>query len=74
MLIPADPTDSLTPEERFTELIEILRASKNNRLWLAFLTNPMPGPEESTGSSFDLAARPGMGECQRSHSGSGHTS
>jgi hypothetical protein len=58
VLIPADPTESLTPEERFTELLEILHASKNNRLWLAFLTNPMPGPEESTGSSLDLAARP----------------
>jgi hypothetical protein len=57
VLIPADPTESLTPEERFTELLEILHASKNNRLWLAFLTNPMPGPEESTGSSLDLAAR-----------------
>ena len=42
VLIPADPTENLTPEERFTELLEILRASKNNRLWLAFLTNPSP--------------------------------
>ena len=58
VLIPADPTESLDPEERFAELLEILRASKKNRLWLAFLTNPMPGPEESTGSSLDLAARP----------------
>ena len=60
VLIPADPTDSLAPEERFTELLEILPRVPpyNNRLWLAFLTNPMPGPEESTGSSFDLAARP----------------
>ena len=56
-LIPADPTENLTPEERFAELLEILHASKNNRLWLAFLTNPMPGPDESTGSSLELAAR-----------------
>ena len=56
-LIPADPTENRTPEERFAELLEILHASKNNRLWLAFLTNPMPGPDESTGSSLELAAR-----------------
>ncbi len=62
VLIPADPTESLTAEERFAELIEILQASKNNRLWLAFLTNPMPKPEESTGSSLDLAARPASQE------------
>jgi hypothetical protein len=58
VLIPADPTENLTPEERFTELLEILRASKNNRLWLAFLTNPKPKAEESTGSSLELAERP----------------
>ena len=63
VLIPADPTESLGPEERFAELLEILRASKKNRLWLAFLTNPMPGPEESTGSSLDLAARPAGKKC-----------
>jgi hypothetical protein len=62
VLIPADPTESLSPEERFAELLEILHASKNNRLWLAFLTNPMPGPEESTGSSLDLATRPSRQE------------
>jgi len=56
-LIPADPTETLTAEERFDELLEILHCSKNNRLWLAFLTNPHPGPEEPTGSSVDLAAR-----------------
>jgi DNA-directed RNA polymerase specialized sigma24 family protein len=55
-LIPADPTESLTPEERFEELLEILRSSKNNRLWLAFLTDPQPGPEEGPGSSMDLLA------------------
>jgi DNA-directed RNA polymerase specialized sigma24 family protein len=55
-LIPADPTENLTPEERFQELLEILHHSKNSRLWLAFLTNPAPGPEESTGSSLELAA------------------
>jgi DNA-directed RNA polymerase specialized sigma24 family protein len=58
VLIPADPTENLTPEERFAELLEILRASKNNRLWLAFLTNPKPKAEESTGSSLELAERP----------------
>ena len=62
LLIPADPTESLTPDERFTELVEILRASKNNRLWLAFLTSPMPGSGESTGSSLDLAERPAQEE------------
>jgi hypothetical protein len=58
VLIPVDPTESLTTEERFTELLEILHASKNSRLWLAVLTNPMPKPDESTGSSLDLAERP----------------
>jgi DNA-directed RNA polymerase specialized sigma24 family protein len=56
-LIPADPIETLTAEERFQELLEILRTSKTNRLWLVFLTNPVPGPEESTGSSLELAAR-----------------
>ncbi len=56
-LIPADPTESLTPEQRFQELLEILRASKNHRLWLAFLMDPAPGPEASPGSSLDLAVR-----------------
>ncbi len=51
-LIPTDPTENLTSEERFQELLEILRASQNNRLWLAFLTNPMPGPAESPSSSL----------------------
>ena len=46
-------------------MLEILHASKNNRLWLAFLINPMPGPEESTGSSLDLAARPSREEISR---------
>jgi hypothetical protein len=55
-LIPADPTLSLTPEERFDELLEILHASNNNRLWLAFLTNPTPGLEVSPSSSLELAA------------------
>jgi len=56
-LIPSDPTENLTADERFQEFLEILHASKSSRLWLAFLMNPMPGPEESPGSSFDLAAR-----------------
>ncbi|HZW34364.1 MAG TPA: sigma-70 family RNA polymerase sigma factor [Isosphaeraceae bacterium] len=55
-LIPADPTENLTPEQRFQELLEILRDSKNNRLWLAFLLDPTPGVETSPGSSLDLAA------------------
>ena len=55
-LIPADPTDALTPEGRFQELLEILQGSKTNRLWLAFLTKPMPGPDQSTASSLELAA------------------
>src|SRR5262249_30833799 len=56
-LIPADPTENLTPEQRFQELLEILRDSKTNRLWLAFLLDPTPGAEASPGSSLDLAAR-----------------
>ena len=56
-LIPADPTENLTPEQRFQELLEILRDSKHNRLWLAFLLDPTPGAEASSGSSLDLAAR-----------------
>jgi hypothetical protein len=54
-LIPADPTDPLTPEARFQELLEILRESRTDRLWLAFLTRPTPGPDQSTGSSLELA-------------------
>ena len=54
-LIPVDPTESLTPERRFQELLDILQASANSRLWLAFLLDPTPGPEESTGSSLDLS-------------------
>jgi DNA-directed RNA polymerase specialized sigma24 family protein len=57
-LVPADPTENLTPEERFEELLEILHASKNNRLWLAFLTCPAPVPEQSTASSDALFAPP----------------
>ncbi len=64
-LIPADPTENLTAVERFEELLEILHASKKNRLWLAFLTNPIPGPEESAGSSLDLAARSSAEEMPR---------
>jgi DNA-directed RNA polymerase specialized sigma24 family protein len=55
-LIPVDPTENLTPEERFDELLSILQASNNSRLWLAFLTSPMPGVEESPSSSLELAA------------------
>ena len=54
-LIPVDPTESLTPEQRFQELLDILQASANSRLWLAFLLDPTPSPEESTGSSLDLS-------------------
>ena len=56
-LIPADPTECLTPEQRFQEFLDILQASSNSRLWLAFLLDPAPSPEASTGSSLDLAAR-----------------
>jgi hypothetical protein len=55
-LLPADPTDGLTPEERFRELLDILHASKNSRLWLAFLKDPVPGPDLSPESSLDLAS------------------
>ena len=57
-LIPVDPTESLTPEQRFQELLDILHASANSRLWLAFLLDPEPSPEASTSSSLDLAVRP----------------
>jgi hypothetical protein len=57
-LIPADPTENLTPEERFQELLAILQSSKDSRLWLAFLTDPRPGPDQITSSSLDLAAWP----------------
>jgi DNA-directed RNA polymerase specialized sigma24 family protein len=60
-LVPADPTDRLTPEQRFHELLDILHESKSSRLWLAFLTDPMPGPGVSTASSIDLAARSSEG-------------
>ena len=54
-LVPADPTDTLTPDERLEELLAILRASQSSRLWLALLAKPAPEPGESTGSSDDLA-------------------
>jgi hypothetical protein len=56
-LIPADPTDKLTPEERFRELLDILRASKKSRIWLAFLSDPLPESALSSGSSVELSAR-----------------
>jgi hypothetical protein len=56
-LIPADPTERLTPEQRSQEFLDILQASSHSRLWLAFLLDPAPGPEASIGSSLDLAAR-----------------
>ena len=56
-LIPADPTENLSPEQRFQELVEILRESTNHRLWLAFLMDPVPGPDAAPGSSLDLAVR-----------------
>ena len=49
VMIPTDPTASANVDERFTELLGILRASSKSRLWLAFLANPAPGIEESTG-------------------------
>lgn len=61
-LIPVDPTEDRTPEQRFQELLSILHASANTRLWLAFLVDPSPGPEVSAGSSMDLAALSAPGE------------
>ena len=43
--LPADPTDNLSPGVRFQEFQKILRASKNTRLWLAFLSDPVSDPE-----------------------------
>jgi DNA-directed RNA polymerase specialized sigma24 family protein len=60
-LIPVDPTENRTAEQRFEELLAILRASANTRLWLAFLVDPSPDPGVSAGSSLDLAAGPGSG-------------
>jgi len=62
-LVPADPTDSLTPEERFGELLEILHTSKNSRIWLAFLANPAPSSESSPGSSLGLYAPASVDVC-----------
>ena len=61
-LIPVDPTEDRTPEQRFQELLAILHASARTRLWLAFLVDPSPGPEVSAGSSMDLAAMSAGGE------------
>ena len=60
-LIPVDPTENRTPEQRFQELLEILRASANSRLWLAFLLDPVPGPR----NLGRLLARPGRVDDQR---------
>ena len=51
-LLPADPTEHLTPEERLSELLEILSASRKNHLWLAFLVSPLPNSEQSLDSSL----------------------
>ncbi len=61
-LIPVDPTESRTPEQRFQELLGILGASANSRLWLAFLLDPAPRPDLPDGSSLELAARSIGGE------------
>jgi hypothetical protein len=61
-LIPVDPTETRTAEQRFQELLWILGASRKNRLWLALLTDPMAGPEESARSSLDLTAHPAQRE------------
>jgi RNA polymerase sigma factor (sigma-70 family) len=56
-LIPPDMTERQSPEERFEEWLEILRSSKagqHNRLRLAFLTAPPPGPGASLDSSAEL--------------------
>ena len=54
-LIPTDPTEHQTPEQRFQEFLDILQASSKSRLWLAFLLDPAPSPGASIGSSLDLA-------------------
>jgi hypothetical protein len=61
-LIPVDPTESRTAEQRFQELLSILAASARSRLWLAFLLDPSPQPDAPDGSSLDLAARSVAGE------------
>jgi hypothetical protein len=61
-LIPVDPTDGLSAEERLGEFLEILHTTRDSRLWLAFLTDPKPRPEESTGSSLELASGPAAEE------------
>jgi DNA-directed RNA polymerase specialized sigma24 family protein len=55
-LVPADPTENRAPRARFQELIDILGSSQRNRLWLAFLKDPLPGID-APDSSGDLAAR-----------------
>lgn len=56
VLIPADPIEGRTPDQRLEELLEILRASARTRLWLALLLDPSPDPSLSGGSSLDFAA------------------
>jgi hypothetical protein len=55
-LIPVDPTERRTADQRLGELLEIVRASAKTRLWLALLLDPSPDPALSGGSSLDLAA------------------
>jgi DNA-directed RNA polymerase specialized sigma24 family protein len=40
----------------------LLQDSRTDRLWLAFLTRPKPGPDQSTGSSLELAVPSSMDE------------
>ncbi len=53
-VVPADPTEQLTAEERFRELLGILAESKSCKLWLAFLTDPAPDMDLSSGSSLKI--------------------
>jgi hypothetical protein len=55
-LVPPDPTENLTPQQRLEELFSILQRSRSSRLWLAFLEDPRPRLDESSGSSVDVGA------------------
>ena len=57
-LDPCRPHRELKPGRAVRGAAGNPRTSKNNRLWLAFLINPMPAPDESTGSSLEMAVRP----------------
>ncbi len=60
-----DPAESLTQEERIDELLEILCQSRQDRLWLVFLEDPVPEPGAPSDSSQDLSARWSRSEAPR---------